>query len=267
MRSFDTAVPVEARAICAEFQGRQVLRDVSLSVGRREIFAIIGPSGSGKTTLLRHLLGLARPRQGSAFVFGHPVAELSRHELAGLRRRIGVAFQGGALLNSLSVVQNIELPLKQHTRLDAATIRIMTHIKLELLGLLDIDALMPAQLSGGMLKRASLARAVIMDPELLFVDEPSSGLDPVNAAALDDLLVELRDSLGMTIVVITHAMETALNIADKILLLDSGEVVTVGSPTELLQSRDARVQSMLQRRPVRAGSAADDYLNRLTAGT
>jgi phospholipid/cholesterol/gamma-HCH transport system ATP-binding protein len=267
MKPAGTALPLEAVSISSEFQGSEVLRGVSFSVKRGEIFAIIGPSGSGKTTLMRHLLGLARPKAGKAFLFGEPVHGLSNSHLMRLRRRIGVAFQSGAMLNSLSVVQNIELPLKQHTRLDAATIRIMTHMKLELLDLRDIDHLMPAQLSGGMLKRASLARAVIMDPELLFVDEPSAGLDPANAAALDEMLVRLRDTFNMTIVVITHAMETALNVADKIMMLDNGAVAELASPAEILRSPDPRIQGMLQRRSVHDGPVADDYLNRLTAGT
>lgn len=252
--------------LTARYEGTVVLDDISFAVLPGEIFVIMGASGSGKSTLLRHLVGLSRPAAGTIALLGVDLAAASRVGLLALRKRIGVAFQNGALLNSMSVIENIELPLRQHTKLDPATIRIMSHLKLELMNLSGIDRLMPAQLSGGMQKRASLARAVVMDPELLFFDEPSAGLDPVNAAELDELLLKLRDALAMTIVVVTHALESALRIADRIMVLAEGGVVAIGTPTEITRHPDPRIRNMVERRPASLKLDPDEYLARLTAG-
>lgn len=224
----------------------------------------MGRSGSGKTTLFRHILGLLPYREGSIRVLGNEITTLSRQELLELRMRTGVAFQNGALFSSLSTIENVELPLHQHTRLDKSTIRIMARLKLELMDLGEHEDLMPAELSGGMLKRAGLARAVVMDPQLLFFDEPSAGLDPVTSVELDELILQLRDTFNMTIVVVTHELESAFKIADRITILDQGHQIITGNKETIFNSEDRRVINLLQRRAGNNDINADDYLKQLT---
>ncbi len=225
---------------------------------------IMGASGSGKTTLLRHLIGLSKPQQGDVTLLGSRLGAITKAELYELRKRIGVAFQGGALINSMNVIENVELPLHQHTRLDPSTIRIMSRMKLDMMSLDNAERLMPAQLSGGMLKRAGLARAVVMDPHVLFFDEPSAGLDPVTSAELDELIVGLRNALRMTVVVVTHELESALKIADRIMVLAEGRIAALGTVDEIRRSSDSRVQSMLHRRVRDRRPSGEEYLDRLT---
>ena len=226
----------------------------------------MGGSGSGKSTLLRHMLGLHRPTSGSVKILGVDVANASAQELHDLRKKIGVAFQGGALFSSLSVGENIKLPLREHTKLDEKTMDIMVRMKLEVVNLAGVEHMMPAQLSGGMVKRAAVARAVITDPKVLFFDEPSAGLDPVVSAELDDMILRLREALNMSIVVVTHERESAFNIADRITILDQGEILMTGDVDEVRASKNARVQDLFNRRPRREEVDADDYLTRLTDG-
>jgi phospholipid/cholesterol/gamma-HCH transport system ATP-binding protein len=243
---------------------RLILDDIDFSVMPREIMVVIGGSGSGKTTLLRHLLGLHKPTSGRIFLFGKDINRLDSVGQHELRSRIGMSFQGGALFNSLSVGDNVALPLREHTALDEHTIRIMVRMKLELVQLGGFEDLMPAQLSGGMLKRAALARAIVLDPPLLFFDEPSAGLDPVVAAELDNLILKLRESLGMTIVVVTHELESAFKIADRITVLDQGRILFSGSVEALKGSESRRVQDLLHRRAAVEALDPDEYLDRLT---
>jgi len=257
---------IEVRGLAARRGAREVLGGVDLRVEEREIMAIMGPSGAGKSTLFRHLLGLARPASGTVRVLGRDLAALDRRGLYALRKRIGVAFQRGALLGNLSVLENVELPLREHTRLDEATIGIMSRMKLEMMGLGGAGHLMPAELSGGMAKRAGLARAVVMDPTLLVFDEPSAGLDPVASAELDQCLLSLRDALAMTIVVVTHELESAFAVADRLAVLIEGRIALVGTVDEVRASRDPRVQALLGRRPREREIDADAYLDRLTDG-
>ena len=259
----DTDV-LNAEGLSSSYGDRQILHDVSLSVAQGEIFVIMGASGSGKTTLLRHLIGLSAPSLGEVTLLGNRLSSIAKSELYELRKRIGVAFQGGALLNSMSVIENVELPLRQHTALDNSTIRIMSRMKLDMMSLDDAENLMPAQLSGGMLKRAGLARAVVMDPHLLFFDEPSAGLDPVTSAELDELIIGLRNALRMTVVVVTHELESALKIADRIMVLAEGRIVALGTVDEITQSADPRVQSMLHRRVRDRRPVGAEYLDHLT---
>ena len=198
------------------YGNRKILSDINLNVSRNEIMVIMGHSGSGKSTLLRYILGLEKIKKGVIKLLDKEISKLNKSELYKLRKRIGVAFQSGALFSSMTVGENIELPLYENTDLDKATIQIMSRIKLELMQLSGTESLMPSELSGGMLKRAGLARAVIMDPELLFFDEPSAGLDPITSAHLDDLILQLRDALNMSIIVVTHELESAFKIADKL---------------------------------------------------
>ncbi len=260
-----TPAPViEAHGLCSHYGPRQVLFDIDLTVQPGEIMVIMGHSGCGKTTLFRHLLGLKTPTSGTVRVLGEDLAILGRRELYALRRRVGVAFQNGALFSSLSVRENVELPLREHTRLDVNTIRIMSRMKLNFMRLAEHEDLMPSQLSGGMLKRAGLARAVVMDPHLLFFDEPSAGLDPVSAAELDRLILNLRSAMRMSIVIITHELQSVFNIADRIMVMHAGRNLLTGTPDEVRASPDRRVQHMLNRSPHQEEFDADAYLMTLT---
>lgn len=257
---------IAVRDLVVSYGEHVVLNGVNLDVRQGEIMVVMGGSGSGKSTLLRALLGLKRPEAGSIRMLGVDVTTAAPREMQALRRRIGVAFQAGALLSSLTVGENLTLPLREHTRLDRRTIEIMARLKLEVVELPGTERLMPSELSGGMLKRAALARAIVMDPELLFCDEPSAGLDPAVAAAIDDLILRLREAMGMTIVVVTHELESAFKIADRICVLDQGEVVAVGTVAEIRQSSNQRVQNLLNRRQEAPTLDAEDYLRRLTGG-
>ncbi len=255
---------IEVRGLDAHYGETQVLHGIDLAVAAGEIMVIMGGSGSGKTTLMRHLIGLETPTAGTLELLGQELERLGRIETMKLRRQIGVAFQGGAMFSSLSVSENIKLPLREHTRLDETTMDIMARMKLEVVNLSGFGDLMPAELSGGMLKRAAVARAIIMDPKLLFFDEPSAGLDPVVSAALDELILRLRDAMQMTIVVVTHEVESALKIADRITILDSGRIVEINTPKAIRKSQNPRVQNLLNRRSEEQVLDPDEYLRRLT---
>jgi phospholipid/cholesterol/gamma-HCH transport system ATP-binding protein len=261
-RSRDCVVQVDN--LVAYYGRRKVLDDVSLDVERGEIMVIMGGSGSGKSTLLRCLLGLHRPDQGVIRLFDRDIGRLGGREWLEIRRKTGVSFQGGALFNSMTVGENVRLPLREHTRLDENTMRIMSRIKLEVVNLAGYENLMPDQLSGGMVKRAALARALIMDPGLLFFDEPSAGLDPVVADDLDNLMLKIRDAMPVSIVVVTHELESAFKIADRITVLDKGRILTTGTVDELRESDNARVRNLLSRTSEVRSVDADDYLQRLT---
>jgi phospholipid/cholesterol/gamma-HCH transport system ATP-binding protein len=259
------ATPViQVEDLVASYGERRILDGVSLSVDPGEIRVIIGGSGSGKSTLLRHLLGLNRPVSGAIRLFGRDLNRLSGQDLFEMRRRMGVSFQGGALFNSMTVGENVQFPLREHTRLDENTIRIMSRMKLEVVNLAGFEDLMPAQLSGGMVKRAALARAIVMDPKLLFFDEPSAGLDPVVSAELDELILRLRESMHITIVVVTHELESAFKIADRITVLDRGTILMTGTVDEVRHSDNERVRSLINRIPDNEPVDADAYLRRLT---
>ncbi len=258
----DTAISV--KDLVVYYGDRKILKEVSMDVREGEIMVIMGGSGSGKSTLLRHLLALEHPRSGAIHMLGHDITTASQTDMLEIRKKIGVAFQFGALLSSLSVGENVMLPLLEHTRLDRSTMEVMLRLKLEVVGLAGFEALMPAELSGGMTKRAALARAIIMDPQLLFLDEPSAGLDPVVAAALDDLILQLRDATGMTMVVVTHELDSAFKIADRITVLDKGEIVEAGNVEQVRGSTNPRVQNLLNRRTEEIVTDVDEYLERLT---
>jgi phospholipid/cholesterol/gamma-HCH transport system ATP-binding protein len=243
---------------------RQVLHDIDLTIEAGEIMVIMGGSGSGKSTLLRHLVGLETPTSGEISLLGVDIAQASAMEILPVRRKIGVAFQGGALFSSMTVLENIMLPLREHTKLDLKTMEIMARLKLEVVGLADFDNLMPSELSGGMLKRAAVARAIVMDPELLFFDEPSAGLDPVVSSALDDLILLLRDAMNMTVVVVTHELESAFKIADRITILDRGHILMVDTAEAVRRSDNERIQNLLSRRAEDNHVDAEAYLKRLT---
>jgi phospholipid/cholesterol/gamma-HCH transport system ATP-binding protein len=207
-------------------------------VYRGEIMVIIGGSGCGKSTLLRLLIGSLEPDEGSIKLFGQDLTVLSENELNKVRNRFGILFQSGALFNSLTVGENVSLLLEEHTNLDKSTIEIMVKIKLELVRLREHADKMPAQLSGGMKKRAGLARAIALDPQILFYDEPSAGLDPVTSAQIDQLIIDLTKKLHVTSVVVTHEMDSAFRIADRMCMLDKGKILKIGSRQEFEVLRD-----------------------------
>ncbi|MCK7593907.1 ABC transporter ATP-binding protein [Pseudomarimonas salicorniae] len=255
---------IDVHGLEAYYGRRRILHGIDFQVMPGEIRVIMGGSGSGKSTLLRHLLGLQRPVRGSVKLLGVDIARAPTREVLALRRQLGVSFQGGALFTSMTVGDNVALPLREHTELDENTIRIMSRLKLEVVNLGGFQDLMPSQLSGGMVKRAALARAIVMDPKLLFFDEPSAGLDPVVSAELDELILQLRDAMRMSIVVVTHELESAFKIADSITVLDQGNVLLTGSVDEVKASDNQRIQDLLNRRPREVEVDVDDYLRRLT---
>ena len=209
---------------------------------------ILGPSGCGKSTLLRHLEGLARPVAGSITIAGVDIVNASRPELARLRRVMGVSFQSAAMFNSMTVGENVALPLREHTDLADETIRLVTRMKLQQVGLSGVEDLYPSQLSGGMRKRASLARALAMDPDILFFDEPSAGLDPIIAAGIDQLILRLKETFHMTMIVVTHEMQSAFLIADRMCMLDQGRILAVGTVDEIRAHPHPRVRQFLERK-------------------
>jgi phospholipid/cholesterol/gamma-HCH transport system ATP-binding protein len=249
---------IEVEKLNVWFGKRHVLRDVDFYVNPGEIRVIMGGSGSGKSTLLRH------PRSGTVRILGTDIRNASAADILELRRQMGVSFQGGALFTSMTVGENVALPLREHTELDENTIRIMSRLKLEVVNLGGFQDLMPSQLSGGMIKRAALARAIVMDPKLLFFDEPSAGLDPVVSAELDELILRLRDALRMTIVVVTHELESAFKIADTITVLDRGEILMTDTVKNVRNADNERIQDLLNRRPRQVEVDTDEYLRRLT---
>lgn len=255
---------IEVEGLCAYYGDKQVLHDVDFAIEQGEIMVIMGGSGSGKTTLLRHLIMLDPPAQGAVSLFGQDVASADMWQLQKLRRRMGVAFQGGAMFSSMTVAENVMLPLQEHTDLDEKTMAIMARLKLEVVGLAGAGDLMPSELSGGMLKRAAVARAIIMDPAMLFFDEPSAGLDPVISSALDELILLLRDAMNMSVVVVTHELESAFKIADRITVLDQGKILTVDTVDGLRRSKDQHIQNLLNRRTETFDIDADEYMRRLT---
>lgn len=238
---------IEVKGLNSTYGGRQVLFDINFSIPRHQVTVIMGVSGCGKTTLLRHLIGLRPTPAGQIFLDGEDLGQFNESSLNRYRRRIGVLFQSGALFNSMNLIENIAVALKVQTRLADETIRIMAAIKLHMVGLSDFCDYMPSQLSGGMRKRAGLARALAMDPEILFVDEPSSGLDPITAGGLDRLILELRETMRMTIIVVTHELESAFLIADQMIVLDQGRVLVAGSPAEVKANKNKRVVQFLNR--------------------
>jgi len=260
----DKKAVIEVRDLVTHYGARKILDQVTLDIHQGEIMVIMGGSGSGKSTLLRYMLGLEHATSGRINVLGQELGALGVKEMFELRKKTGVAFQGGALFSSMTVGENIMLPLYEHTRLDRKTMEIMARLKLEVVNLAGFENLMPAELSGGMIKRAAVARAIIMDPKILFMDEPSAGLDPVVSSALDDLILRLRDAMGMTVVVVTHELESAFKIADRITVLDKGKILFVGTVEEVRNNPSERIQNLLNRRPEDTTVDPDEYLRRLT---
>ncbi len=243
---------------------RKILDGLDLTVFEGEILVIMGGSGSGKSTLLNHLLGLLTPTSGTIELLGMDFTHASAGNKQLLRRYMGMAFQNGALFSSMTLAENIQLPMREHTNLPQSTMDILTQMKLEVVNLGGFENLMPSELSGGMIKRAALARAIALDPELLFFDEPSAGLDPIVAAELDQLILRLRDGLQMTMVVVTHELDSAFTIADRIVVLDKGKIVFNGSVEAIRECPHETVVALINRQPQEQNQAdSDAFIERL----
>jgi phospholipid/cholesterol/gamma-HCH transport system ATP-binding protein len=261
----DTGAPaISVRDLRVKYGEREILHGINFDVPAGQTLVILGGSGSGKSTLLRTLVGLETPSGGSIWMRGKDFAAMPESERDELRKKMGMSFQGGALFGSMTVAENVALPLREHTQLDESTIDIMVRLKLNQVGLSGFENYMPAQLSGGMKKRAAIARALAMDPDLLFFDEPSAGLDPVIAAGIDDLIVKLKKAFHITILVVTHELASAYLIADRMILLIKGTIVADGTPDELRASTQPRVRQFLDRVPEKELTAEIDYLQMLT---
>ncbi|MDC8785883.1 ABC transporter ATP-binding protein [Roseateles koreensis] len=248
--------PIVVENLTMAYGPRVIQRDLNFDVKRGEIFVIMGGSGCGKSTLLRHLIGLQTPAQGRVMIKGHDFWAGEEADRERLQRQFGVLFQSGALWSSLTLNENVALIIEQHLDLSTAEIRALASFKLDLVGLRGFDDYYPSEISGGMRKRAGLARALAMDPEILFIDEPSAGLDPISSKNLDDLILELRDSLGATVVMVTHELPSILSIADRAVFLDAKTrtMIALGSPAQLLVSTDPQVRNFMTRGAAQATS-------------
>jgi phospholipid/cholesterol/gamma-HCH transport system ATP-binding protein len=242
-----TTPVIDVKDLVAAYDDLVVLDNVSFEVAPQEVFVVLGGSGCGKSTLLRHLLGLHRPAAGSIRVFGTELTRLSDEALQPIRARIGMVFQGSALFNSMTVAENIALALEEYTDYPARVVQDIVDWKLHLVELDHARDYMPAQLSGGMKKRAAIARAMAMDPDVLFFDEHTTGLDPVMAAELDRTILRLRDTLHITVVVVTHDMTSIRRIADRGIMIADKRIVARGTVREMEQSGDARVVNFFMR--------------------
>lgn len=248
-------IRIEVRNLEMAFDGYVVQRDVSFAVRRGAVFIVMGGSGCGKSTLLRHMIGLIRPVRGDVRYDGEDFWAADHDRRLEMSRRFGVLFQSGALWSSMTLAENVALPLLQYTNLSTAEINEQVALKLALVGLRGFEDYMPAEISGGMRKRAGLARAIALDPDILFFDEPSAGLDPISSRRLDDLILELRDSLGATVVVVTHELASIFAIGDDSIFLDAEtrRPIAQGNPRHLLaESADPRVAAFLRRETLEA---------------
>jgi phospholipid/cholesterol/gamma-HCH transport system ATP-binding protein len=260
---------ISLRDVVVSYDGWRVLDGINLDIARGETMVLLGGSGSGKSTLLRQIIGLERPQSGQVLVNGVDLAKSTPKDLKKVRRSIGVAFQNAALFNSLSVEDNIALPLREHTLLAESTIRIMTWMKLAVVGLGESGKVSPQTLSGGMRKRAAVARALSLDPEILVFDEPSAGLDPIVAAELDELILGLKRAFNVTVVVVTHEMASAFRIADRMAMLYKGSLIAVGTKEELQSNPHPRIRQFFDRipDPIADAAAVDEYFQRYLEGS
>jgi phospholipid/cholesterol/gamma-HCH transport system ATP-binding protein len=264
-------VPViEVTDLVRDFHGRKVLNGISFKVLKGDTMIIMGGSGCGKSTLLRHIIGAMKPTSGSVKLFGEEITGLGEKELARVRRRFGMLFQSGALLQSLTVGENVALPILEHGQLDASIVDLMVKMKLEMVGLTGFEHLKPAEISGGMKKRVGLARALALDPELLFSDEPTAGLDPIMVSVVDILTQEMTRKLGVTAVVVTHDMISAFRIGSKMIMLgtgpNQGKIIATGTPDEIRASTNGEVKQFINGEPdgpVPLRLSKGDYVERL----
>jgi phospholipid/cholesterol/gamma-HCH transport system ATP-binding protein len=260
----ESSAVISVRDLHVSYGEREILHGIHFDVMAGETLVILGGSGSGKSTLLRTLVGLEKPTSGQIWIDGKDLAAISDDELAEIRKKTGMSFQGGALFGSMTVGENVALPLREHTKLEDSTIEIMLRLKLEQVGLAGYEYHVPSQLSGGMKKRAAVARALAMDPQILFFDEPSAGLDPIIAAGIDQLILELKKAFRMTIIVVTHELASAFLIADRLMLIDKGNIVAIGTTEEMRSSTQPRVRQFLDRVAEPDVEGEMDYLQALT---
>jgi len=261
---------IEVRDLVRKFGPRTVLNGVSFSVDKGDTMIIMGGSGCGKSTLLRHIIGAMKPTSGSIKLFGEEITTMPQGQLEKLRLRFGMNFQFGALLQSLTVGENVALPLVENSAVDPEIVDLIVKMKLELVGLTGFENLKPAEISGGMRKRVGLARAVALDPELLFSDEPTSGLDPIMTAVIDQLTLDLTRKLDMTAVVVSHDMTSAFRIGTKMIMLGAGKragtIIAQGTPVEIRNHPDPEVQQFIKGEPdgpVPLKLSSGDYIDRL----
>jgi phospholipid/cholesterol/gamma-HCH transport system ATP-binding protein len=241
---------IQARGVTAAYGDEVILEDISFEVGRGEVFVILGGSGSGKSTLMKHLIGLYPLASGEVFIDGENIATASGAERQRILRKFGVAYQSGALFGSMTLGENVTLPIEEFTKLPLAAREVISWMKLKLVGLEGFENHLPGEVSGGMQKRAAIARAMALDPAVLFLDEPSAGLDPVTSAELDALILELRNALGMTFVIVSHELASIYAVADRVVMLDKRKkgIIAEGSPQELRdQSTDPYVRRFFRR--------------------
>lgn len=238
---------IEINNLNTEFGEKQILKDVSIDVRENEVLVILGGSGCGKTTLLKHIIGLHLPVSGSIKIFEQEIIGMDEGEFDNTLKKIGVLFQNGALLNSLSIRENVAIPIRQHTDLSEEIVQRLVRTKLHLVDLDEAIDMSPSQLSGGMRKRAALARAIALDPVLLFCDEPTAGLDPVTSAAIDGLIKKLNVQLNMTVVVITHELASIHRIADRVVFLDDGKVLFFGKFEDARNSKISQINNFFQK--------------------
>lgn len=257
---------LEVRGLNRSFGPRKILTDINFTVNHGEILVIMGGSGCGKSTLLRHIIGSLKPDSGEIFIDGSDISKLSDGALSKVRKRFGMLFQTGALFNSLTVGENVALPILESPDISPDIADLIVKLKLELVGLTGFEHLKPAEISGGMKKRVGLARALALDPELLFCDEPTAGLDPVMTAVIDTLTVDLTKKLGISAVVVTHDMASAFRIATKMIMLFEGRIIAMGTPEEIKNNPDPILQQFIKGEadgPIPFKLSKDDYLKRL----
>ena len=268
--SADATPVIEVTDLVREFHGRRVLNGISFQVHKGDTMIVMGGSGCGKSTLLRHVIGAMKPTSGSIKLFGEEITTMNDEQLAKIRRRFGMLFQSGALLQSLTVGENVALPILEHGKLAPDIVDLMVKMKLEMVGLTGFEHLKPAEISGGMKKRVGLARALALDPELIFSDEPTSGLDPIMTAVVDVLTTSLTRNLGVTALVVTHDMTSAFRIGTRMIMLgtgpNQGKLIAVGTPAEIRAHANLEVQQFINGEPdgpVPLKLSKDDYVKRL----
>lgn len=244
-REYEQAM-IEITNLYKSFNSKQVLAGVDLAINTGETMVIIGGSGCGKSVLLRHIIGLMQPDKGSIKIDGTELSHIGKNQLFALRKRLGMLFQGAALFDSLTVAENVGLGLKEHSEYSAEQISGIVNKKLEMVGMSGTGGLMPAELSGGMKKRVGLARAIAMEPEYILYDEPTTGLDPIMADKINDLIIALRNRMELTSIAVTHDMVSASKIADRIAMLHQGRIIFCGTPEEIKRSPDERVQRFIK---------------------